>query len=676
MRFFPLIRSSESPVDGLLRLLGRAVVVGVAGAAVLSILAPASVRAADKPASQSAGAASQPSGTLAPPELTINVNSVGDAKVEYLVHLAPKEDNPELPVSEDVVVTRGLIPTIFKTQDGHRRRDHVEHTILVECKVPGLARPRPDGTWELTLPEVFDADFLHAGMSVDGGRVVLRADPAWGRLSDGPLECRVRLPDGCRGVALVAQPGRLAFQMPAPAPIAVGNQTPASVDFQLEARARLVSCLAKTYGYDRMGLWLGRSQIKNTGGQPMTSYRVRFRLPDYASDWSGWSRCATILPGQTVVDGYFPILDLDKIARVEGVRPAKLDTQYEYTRADGTVCTETDSSKLDILGHNDLPLDDIDVLPMVMASFATKDDPVIQRVAAMVSGQVPGGIDQSTRSGRLRFMRELYRFMLNNQFAYQIPPNDVGLQHVKFGRDVVLDRSGTCIDLAIFYNSVCEAVGIETRFYLKLTSEGHCLPAVFLPEVKVAKRDANGQLVKDKEGKVAFEVIEAEWKGVETTLIKHRDYSFDDALTLGCKEIEDGGQSLLTVNVLEQRLKGVHSLELPNLDENALKNAGITAAPPDLVGIWVNTVNNVNFETAFRSDGTMATTWTSADTGTVLYQGTGRYTYDGKLLTYSFPPASQEAEVVWTDVDHINYRTLKSTIPGAAGAETVMTRVK
>ena len=683
MRFFsPIPALSKYAVDGLFRLLGRAAAAGILGAMSLSILVLSSVRAADQPATQSTGAASRPSATVPPPQLSVKLNSVGDAEIEYLTHLAPDKDDPKLPAAENLDSCTGLVSTLFQTHNVQRRRDHVKHTVVLQCLVPGLGRPRSDGNWELRLPEVFDADFLHASFSIDGAQVILRADPRMARFSNGPLECRVTLPKGFDGVELLARPSRLAFQMPAPALAVASDKTVATVDFHLDVQPQLFSCLAKTYGYDYLDLWAARTRFTNTGSQPLTHYRVRFRLQDYTSDWSEWYLCPTLLPCQTVIAGYFPILDLDKVARTDGTRREKLQVQYEYTQPDGAVITQTAADVIDILAHNDIPLRNLSVMPMVMASFATKDDPIIQKVAAMVSAQVPGGIDQSKRAGRLQFMRELYRFMLHNKFAYTISSGDSGLQQVKFGRDVVLNGTGTCIDLAIFYNSVCEAVGIETRFYLiPIAGEGHCFPAVYVPEEDAPVTDAQGQPIKDKNGKVVTKVVhEGAWMAVETTMIGKPDKLFDFALAAGGYEQEHADPSTITIDIQMLRAKGVHSLELPHLDDsalaNALTNAHITATPPDLTGIWTNQVNNVIFMTAFRNDGSMAVVWTDANSGATLYQGTGRYTYDGKCLTYSFPPASQEGTIDWTDADHLSYRTVKSTVPGAVGVETVMTRVK
>ena len=105
-------------------------------------------------------------------------------------------------------------------------------------------------------------------------------------------------------------------------------------------------------------------------------------------------------------------------------------------------------------------------------------------------------------------------------------------------------------------------------------------------------------------------------------------------------------------------------------------SSSAAATARDLVGNWTNNVANVNFFSTFRKDGTMATTWTDTNSNTVIFQGNGRYTYDGKRLTYFFLPNVQEADVTWIDADHFNYLTLKSTVSGAAGVTTLMSRVK
>jgi hypothetical protein len=182
-------------------------------------------------------------------------------------------------------------------------------------------------------------------------------------------------------------------------------------------------------------------------------------------------------------------------------------------------------------------------------------------------------------------------------------------------------------------------------------------------------KDANGNIVGRKI------IHKAEWIPVEATDIGNKA-TYEQALTAGLDDIKELAQGpSVAVNIPEQRARGVHSMELPRIDENVLTVAGISAAPPDVVGVLQNQVNNVIFTSKFYEDGKMWCRWNDANTHAVLFEGTGRYTYDGKLLTFSFPPSFQEGEIVWTDAATMSYRTVKSSIAGAVGAETVMKRI-
>ncbi|MAG56224.1 MAG: hypothetical protein CMJ83_08040 [Planctomycetes bacterium] len=86
--------------------------------------------------------------------------------------------------------------------------------------------------------------------------------------------------------------------------------------------------------------------------------------------------------------------------------------------------------------------------------------------------------------------------MLRNDFTYQHPPaltdNSVSfeparVQNVKFPRDVIRDRSGTCIDLAILYASMANAIGLEA--YLCVVP-GPCFPVIKMPHSLVRSKRA------------------------------------------------------------------------------------------------------------------------------------------------------------------------------------------
>src|SRR5262249_23030476 len=103
-------------------------------------------------------------------------------------------------------------------------------------------------------------------------------------------------------------PARFAYRTPTTAS-APGART--SFDFEFQTKPQIMTCLAKSYANPKFAkFWVGRTVLKNTGGQHLTDYRVRFRLREYAPAWSAWKHCTDVLPGQTVADTYFPILDL------------------------------------------------------------------------------------------------------------------------------------------------------------------------------------------------------------------------------------------------------------------------------------------------------------------------------------------------------------------------------
>jgi len=117
-----------------------------------------------------------------------------------------------------------------------------------------------------------------------------------------------------------------------------------------------------------------------------------------------------------------------------------------------------------------------------LAAWVTHLDPPVKALAGMVSqrtGGVPTAFDQESA---IRFCRALYELEIANGMAYQTPSGFLEEyapgQDIKYPRDVLRDKSGTCVDLAILFASACEAVGLET---LLVTLPGHCFPVVLLP---------------------------------------------------------------------------------------------------------------------------------------------------------------------------------------------------
>ena len=138
---------------------------------------------------------------------------------------------------------------------------------------------------------------------------------------------------------------------------------------------------------------------------------------------------------------------------------------------------------------------------------------------------------------------------------------------MKFGRDVLRNRAGTCVNLAIFYASVCEAVGLEpVLFWIP----GHCFPAVRLPQ--------SGELV-----------------GVEPTLVGSSRLqdglgnlvsSHPFAALIGTYEINQAlAGPHCVVDITARRQAGVHSLQLEALPADVLSRWEIKPVAP--APVWL-----------------------------------------------------------------------------------------
>src|SRR5262249_54305546 len=161
--------------------------------------------------------------------------------------------------------------------------------------------------WEMPIADATDAELI----STHGNEVILTAavNTPIGLATD---TTRVLLPAGSKDVKLLKSPARLAFRMPAPA---TADGSKVGADLTLDVKPQLMSALGKSYGNAKFqSLWVARSVFKNTGDQTLNNYQVRFRVVDYTTTWGPWQRVEQVVPGQIVVDAYFPVMDLEKLA--------------------------------------------------------------------------------------------------------------------------------------------------------------------------------------------------------------------------------------------------------------------------------------------------------------------------------------------------------------------------
>ncbi len=455
-----------------------------------------------------------------------------------------------------------LLRQIGLSQEEHYQIDDLKgefddgnSTLRFTWTTRGLARQVRDQVWEAPVDDSTGLELLYIK-----DNVALLNTACHSTLGVVPMVLQAEIDHGA-DLQILHSPNRLAYRN-TQAPSAPGSRT--SFDIEFETKPQVMTCLAKSYGNPKFGkFWVGRTVLKNTGGQHLTDYRVRFRLGEYAPTWSAWKHCTDVVPGQTVADTYFPIFDLDKVGRLSGSCRDTLEMEYQYRRPDGQLVEGSDSRMIQLLGRNEAffsshkltdcvsYFDQNDYGPAILASFVTKDDPIMQQVAGWVSGQAGGVAADSSDANAIRFLQALYEFMAGNGISYQTPPggefNGQFGQHIKYGRDVLQNRAGTCVDLAIFYGSVCEAVGLKPVLFLV---PGHCFPAIRLPQ----------------SGKIF---------AVETTGVPQA--SFAQVCTVGMKEVEDVRKKGLVfeVDIVQLHNQGIYGLQLPTLPTTALTDWGI-----------------------------------------------------------------------------------------------------
>jgi len=315
-------------------------------------------------------------------------------------------------------------------------------------------------------------------------------------------------------------------------------------------------------------MWVAKAIFKNTGESNIHNLKVSYKLGQY-SDWSIPKTYSLIVPGGCVVDLYYPVIS-SKVTELLTRTPVDVRIKYEYRDEEGNAYSDVSGERIEILGINQMEFCNLTMEEItgtwaeyfsnspLLAAWVTHLDPPVKALAGMVSrlaGGVPTALD---RESAIKFCRALYDLEVANGMVYQTPSGFLVEyspgQDVKYPRDVLRDKSGTCVDLAILYASVCEAVGLGT---ILVDIPGHCFPVIILP---------GGELLP-----VECTAI----SGVAVGKPEVKSLSFDKAVELASKEVSElkMGQYYI-VNVKEMQQKGLVSPELPRLEGDILERWG------------------------------------------------------------------------------------------------------
>lgn len=448
--------------------------------------------------------------------------------------------------------------------------DDAASAVVLELLELGGARNRGEGRWEVTCEKGYQLEKLSAP---DAARPTasFTETGTW----DGGVEFEghyvYRLPAGATDVRWDASRHVLSWVLKH-----AGGTGTARLSADLRVRDRLMTTVYKVYGLgtDFGAQWIAKTVLKNEGTNVARNLRVRYRLQGYG-EWSPWDKYPEVVPGQTVVSVNYPVLDAS-IAKLRSNTPAILLVEWSYDDGTGSKKEDDDSKKVVLLGVNEFVFSSLvgdesfgtwqegfNNAPL-LAAWVTRNDGVVKHLAAMANKNA-GGVGGSTDAkSAVAVLKACYELLLLNDFSYQHPPSlsdktvsfDAHMvQNVKLPRDTIRDRSGTCIDLAILFAAMANAVGLEPHLAL---IPGHCFPVIKLP---------GGQLV-----------------GVETTGvsggIRFGSAGFDKVLEIGTQELakaqEDGRIYLIDVQSLWTR--GVSNPEIEDLPPDILQRWGISEA--------------------------------------------------------------------------------------------------
>nr|WP_321468049.1 hypothetical protein [uncultured Desulfobulbus sp.] len=376
--------------------------------------------------------------------------------------------------------------------DAKASYDDASNSVVLSMHVLGFASNQGHGRWQWA-PE----DLEYAGTSTDQTErkvmtFSLKSSPADDFQFKGEAMCT--FPAGATDV-FYDQRNKLVRYNLAPKE----NTGRGQLDIRFDARDQIMSGLYKVYGLETefAAQWIAKTCVENVGKGAITDLRLRYRVAGY-SEWSMWQKYPEVLPGQTVVSVYKPVLD-KTISELTSTTPANVLVEWRFTNSDGERQEDSDGERISILGRHEFVFSnmtkeesmgnwyDASSNASMIAAWVTRDDPVVKQFAAMANKAAGGKGAPYSDEAAYAVLKSCYELELANDFTYQGP---VGLsdptlsfdntivQNIKFPRDVIRDKSGTCIELAALYCAMAHAVGLKPYMVL---IPGHAFSLIQLP---------------------------------------------------------------------------------------------------------------------------------------------------------------------------------------------------
>lgn len=290
-----------------------------------------------------------------------------------------------------------------------------------------------------------------------------------------------------------------------PRPVAVSGEP--EVDVSVRYKQRLMAAVYKVYADPQAhdgSYWVAKTVFTNSGAAPIYDLRITYRLGDY-TDLSVPEPYSLVPSGGSAVDTYYPIIKA-KVTELKTMTPLQLYVRYEYRDVSGRVYSGELTKRVEMLGINqfefsnlndedrtDSWFDYFNNAPLLSAFVTRLDDPVKQ-FAGYVSHAAGGVPAASDDKSAVLWLERAYEMELLNDIVYSTPsgfltPDKASGQDIKYPRDVFRDKSGTCVDLAITYAALAEAVGLRANL---MVVRGHTFPVIRLPSGRLLPVESTG----------------------------------------------------------------------------------------------------------------------------------------------------------------------------------------
>ncbi|QDA32125.1 cysteine protease [Thermococcus indicus] len=341
---------------------------------------------------------------------------------------------------------------------------------------------------------------------------------------------------------------------------AFGKGGEGKLEYRVYTKERIMAGAYKVYGNPKLDFWAAKTVLTNGGEGTIKNIRIRYSIDNYAPETE--KSYPLLLPGETIVDLYYPIVS-SEVTKLSASTPSNVRITITY-EVNGETREESVTKPLSILGVNDFVFsslnpeestgsfyDTFSNAPL-LAAWVTPSDPVVREFADM-GNKLAGGAGASLSDEEaMKSLSGMWELAVRNGFSYKTEGEGYWTgkfsEHIMFPRDVIRDKSGTCVDLALWFASLAMSQGLKAYIVLM---PGHAFPLIELPSGAVIP--------------------------VEATAI-NQGVSFQEAVQIGMekswKMAMDGPHDI--IDVAEEHSTGIVPPELPPLQADILSKWGIS----------------------------------------------------------------------------------------------------